>query len=571
MPTFTITGEPVEVRAASQLLEAQATVFGDAAAALERLTTEGWTGRAADRFRDVLRTEPRRWSDAADGFSAAAGAYERFATVLEAAQRAAEAARAEYERGERQTALDRAAWERDLARRQDEAMSTWGTAIVPVGFMDFVDTGTAIRAQAVAAYDAAVSQVDAAAASCADQVRAACEAAPDRRNWAESGLAFLGGVVHGAGESLWGLVTLTPLAPISMIEDVWALTTGRLTAEELIARHRLAAEVPGQLMDALRADPWEFGKQMGRALLDLDTWADDPGRALGRLLPDAIATVLTAGTGGAALRGLRLGDDALDAAGDLARLSRSADGPPVPTPTSVALANGAQHTVAYAVDQLDLTRSSRNVIDRFLADPAVFSRHGEAQWTRDDLVRAIVDTPVSDLTPAQRAVIMELNDRLPPPTRDDIVQKVLTPDQARQLLDPEPGADPTRISGSVARAEDVASYSTPQKLGDALRLDYDGGRTFPPDRASDMVIRWRVGDDAPEVSRFRDMGGSGSTDGWGNPYTGNGFTKSPELVPEYRFGEPVRMERGAEMWEVQADGTQRLRAVLGSSGWERVL
>ena len=61
------------------------------------------------------------------------------------------------------------------------------------------------------------------------------------------------------------------------------------------------------MFDALQDDPLEFGKNLGKAMLDWDTWADDPARALGHLLPDAIAAVATGGAGTAATRGAKGG------------------------------------------------------------------------------------------------------------------------------------------------------------------------------------------------------------------------------------------------------------------------
>lgn len=71
------------------------------------------------------------------------------------------------------------------------------------------------------------------------------------------------------------------------------------------------------------------------------------------------------------------------------------------------------------------------------------------------------------------------------------------------------------------------------------------------------------------------MGGTGRTDGWHDPYTGNGFLKSDALVPEYRVEQnpdkPYRYAEGSELWEVLQDGTQRLACVFRSIRWVRVV
>lgn len=66
----------------------------------------------------------------------------------------------------------------------------------------------------------------------------------------------------------------------------------------------------------------------------------------------------------------------------------------------------------------------------------------------------------------------------------------------------------------------------------------------------------------------------GNYDGWSDPFTGNGFTKSgDDIIPEYQSypdaagNAGVPMREGAEMWEVLPDGTQRLTGVLRDGEW----
>ena len=53
-------------------------------------------------------------------------------------------------------------------------------------------------------------------------------------------------------------------------------------------------------MSAVRTDPDGFGENVGRAVLELDTGADDPARAVGHLVPDAVITVASGGAGAGA-------------------------------------------------------------------------------------------------------------------------------------------------------------------------------------------------------------------------------------------------------------------------------
>jgi hypothetical protein len=75
------------------------------------------------------------------------------------------------------------------------------------------------------------------------------------------------------------------------------------------------------MLTALREDPVGLGREVGKAVLDWDTWADDPARALGHLVPDVAAAVLTGGAG-ASVRALR----GLDGLHDVSLLERPLHG-----------------------------------------------------------------------------------------------------------------------------------------------------------------------------------------------------------------------------------------------------
>ena len=583
MPDFSIEGDPAAIRGRAVDTRSTGQAFIDVADALDRITTDGWTGRAADAFRDASGSEPDRWRDAGRGFLAAASAYEVYADAIVHARSRAGWASSEYRRGDEVTRSARAAWEHEQQRRDAELVSSLGWAPVTSAITHpFVDPGEQIRDAAVAEYERAVAELDAAAHTCAAAVRAACAGAPASRNWFESGVAFVGGILEGAGEAVWDLLTITPLSAGSIIRDVWKMSTGELTPEELAAQWQLALEVPGQMLDALRADPVAFGRELGKGLLDWDTWGDDPARAIGHLVPDAIAAVLTAGTGAVATRGARAGVDLLDTAGDLASTANRLedigdlgsganrlDDLPF-TSRMYDLADGSLHSTRFAPDQIDVTRTAQHVIDEMLADPDLFARHGLEPWTRDDLVDIVTGRSVHDLSPGELGALREIADSLPPPGVGDGVQKVLTPAQAQAMLDPANQGTPaaTTLGGSITRIEDTAHLDDVASLQDGLRLDYDD-QTFLPHHVSEHVVRFELEDDVAEISRFSEMGGRGDTDAWTDPYTGNGFLKSDELIPEYRItGDPrPAIPDGAEMWEVLADGTQRLAAVFRGGQW----
>lgn len=149
------------------------------------------------------------------------------------------------------------------------------------------------------------------------------------------------------------------------------------------------------------------------------------------------------------------------------------------------------------------------------------------------------------------------------------MQKVLTPDAYQNHMD---GTFKDTIQGSVTRLDDGAQMRTPRELHDGLGLDYDAAHpTFSPNDQEVKVMRFTAKSDA-DVSRYSSMGGDGSKDGWGHPYTGNGFTKSTDpVVPESSLPSRSTLDDGAEIWTVRADGTQELDAVLVNRKWVKVV
>jgi hypothetical protein len=327
-PDFTVRGDPAAIRERAAITVAKGQSFYDTGDALSTITTEGWTGRAADHFRDAHELEPERWTRAGDGFRSAGAALEVYAGAVEAAQGVAAWARDEYARGDEVTAQARSAYDHDVARARNEVANAAARGeTMTLTIHPFDDPGQAVRDQAVAELSAARSTLDAAAQTCADAVRAGCREAPEKPGWLESGLRFVGGIFVGAGEAVWDLLTLSPLSPINMIDDLYSLSTGELTPEELMVKYRLSVETVGDLVQALKDDPVEFGKQLGKGLLDWDTWADDPARAIGHLVPDLIIAIATAGTGEAAVgaEGAVGGLDGVSHLDDLARLDDLAE------------------------------------------------------------------------------------------------------------------------------------------------------------------------------------------------------------------------------------------------------
>jgi hypothetical protein len=324
VPDFEIEGNPGSVRAKALTMEQKGQLFYDTGDALAAIDVTGWTGRAADEFREAHDLEPDRWVKAGNGFKKAASGLTTYAGALEDAQRRAAEAKSEYERGQRESESARTQYDSYLGRMRAYWSSGGTDQAEP-----FVDWGDPIQQEALRALDAVRADLDNAAHVCAGEVRAGCADAPEEPNWLESGLKFVGGIFEGAGEAVWDLLTMVPFSPVNLVIDSYKLATGDVTPEELMKKYELSADnawtMAQGVYTGLTTDPVGFGKELGKSLLDWDTWADDPARAIGHLVPDAVAAVATAGTGALATRGAKGGMDLLDGLSDLSRLDELSD------------------------------------------------------------------------------------------------------------------------------------------------------------------------------------------------------------------------------------------------------
>ena len=539
MPDFTIKGNPGAIRSRARTTSDKGQVFYDTGDALSRIDTSGWTGRAADAFREAHDLEPERWIKAGNGFRKAGAALLTYADAVEEAQSVAEWAEGEYARGEDVTADARAAYDADVAdARHKLATGVYSSlTIVP-----FSDPGQAIRDNAVAEFNEAKATLENAAHVCAGQVRAGCADAPEEPNWFESGLKFVGGILEGAGEAVWDLLTMSPFGVVNMVSDAWKVSTGDLTPEEVMKKYELSFETVEGMWNALQDDPAEFGKNLGKSLLDWDTWADDPARAIGHLVPDAVAAVATGGAGALATRGGKGALDALDALGDLGKMDNLSD--------------------LGKLDDLGGVRRLDNL---------------------DDDLRALVDKPVGDLTPDELRTIREARDAVTvePSTP---MQRVIAPTDVGDYLR---GSSPTNsyfkpneTFGFTARQEDVSHLRTPQEMFDGLGLDYEGtahrapGDPLGPNQGGTAVdemhyLRYEQGPNDIAVPRHSDLGGSNpkydaDAADPDNPFTGNGYTKGG--IPEFHTGSPSTLQPGAEIWRADAAGNQHLVARLVEVG-----
>ncbi|MDQ1068849.1 putative T7SS-secreted protein [Streptomyces canus] len=182
-PRELVPGAPDALTATAQSLLAYGDVLVEAGEGLAKIDTEnGWSGDAADAFRDRFHGQPARWVEAGNNFHAAANALYDYIAALRAGQQRAGEAITRYARGQSATATAKNAHDQQV----DEARGKGGTTEIP-----FNDPGEADRAAARGTLETARGNVDSAGHTAAALVKKAAEAAPERPGfWSKVGDFF---------------------------------------------------------------------------------------------------------------------------------------------------------------------------------------------------------------------------------------------------------------------------------------------------------------------------------------------------------------------------------------------
>lgn len=264
---------------------------------LQEISAPGWVGRAADRFHEHFKMQPDKWWCASATFGRAADAWEAYATALEEAQARAAAAKASYEAGVAsvEAALAEQRWASEHPQHDALGFPVWDFSYHPER-----DTrpGEAAKEQAIADFNAAVGDTDAAGEALAQTLYELSERSPDP-SWAP--VHFARRAVAGIFDGVWGLLTMTYGVAAEALWDYGRYMLGWMSWEELMAKRTV---LPGRdmlaLRDAILADPKGFARKMVEGLLNVDGWADDPGAALGELVPGAVLAALSVAPGAGA-------------------------------------------------------------------------------------------------------------------------------------------------------------------------------------------------------------------------------------------------------------------------------
>ena len=298
-PTFEIKGDPAAIRERIAVMRDRASDFERIAWSLQEISVSGWSGRAAERFHEHFKLQPEKWWCASATFGRAADAWEVYASALEQAQTRAAEAKVAYEEGV--AAVEAALAEQKWAAEHPQT-DRFGAPVLDLSYHPERDTrpGEAKQAQAVADFEAAVSDTDAAGETLAQTLYEQANRSPDP-SWAP--VHFMKRMGAGIFDGVWGLLSMQYGLALEGMRDYGRYMLGWITWDELQAKQNqrtISLEDLSVLRDAIMADPTGFAKKMWDALINAEGWEDDPGAALGELVPAAVLAALTAGGGNAA-------------------------------------------------------------------------------------------------------------------------------------------------------------------------------------------------------------------------------------------------------------------------------
>lgn len=233
-PVFEIEGDPGSIRGRIAVMRDRASDCESIAWSLQEISVSGWSGRAADRFHEHFKLQPEKWWCASATFGRAADAWENYASTLEQAQARAAEAKISYEAGV--ASVEAALAEQQWASAHPK-VGIFGMPVYDLSYHPERDTrpGEAIKTQAIADFEAAVSDTDAAGETLAQTLYEQANRSPDP-SWAP--VHFMKRVGAGIFDGVWGLLSMQYGLALEGMRDYGRYMLGWITWDELKAKHQ---------------------------------------------------------------------------------------------------------------------------------------------------------------------------------------------------------------------------------------------------------------------------------------------------------------------------------------------
>ncbi|MFJ2967291.1 putative T7SS-secreted protein [Streptomyces collinus] len=309
--TKLIYGSPSKVTATADKLRAFQTAFDDAGDGLKGLDSSRLKGETAQALRTAVSTQPPKWYAAADACAKALGALDAFAGTITWAQAQAQTAIEKWKEGVK-ASEDAADAHRKKVDDFNSAVDRYNaqpadkrdpSSLPPRPAATFEDPGKKLMQEAQDILAEARKQRNSAAETARTAVRAARDMAPQKPSYAEQlaggfqefqimGDHVGGGIIKGTAGILNFVRSVNPVDPYNITHPAeYATSLNSLAAGLIVAAN----------------DPVGTGKQM------VSDFMKDPAEGFGRLIPDLALTAATGG-GGAAVKGIRIAEEAADAA-----------------------------------------------------------------------------------------------------------------------------------------------------------------------------------------------------------------------------------------------------------------
>ena len=158
-----------------------------------------------------------------------------------------------------------------------------------------------------------------------------------------------------------------------------------------------------------------------------------------------------------------------------------------------------------------------------------------------------------ELTESQRASMAAIREEKLFPNETTILERVITYYDTLMYIR---GNYRPVVKGFVLEAIDSKNYHSYMDYYNGLRLDYDGSKYRPYKDNSLYVVRFRTKDtDLLRIPFSKEMKGlfnesTGMIFEYEQPFTGMGITKALDGCPEYKSLDSIRIEDGAEIFEI---------------------
>jgi hypothetical protein len=209
----------------------------------------------------------------------------------------------------------------------------------------------------------------------------------------------------------------------------------------------------------------------------------------------------------------------------------------------------------YTKEALKLLKNCVSIVMKAVEDSGLTER--EFHELRVKNIDSLEQTERNKITDKIKAM-KYIRDSIEIPTDNTLFQKAINKEDFEKYINGEY----TKIGGFVCRAQDTSDLNTYNDYYESLRLDYEPKRFFKDKDSSMYVIRFktdRIDYLKTPYSKYLDKGDKTYLP----PCTGNGFTaaENGKIIPEYLFANYVQPYDGAEIYEVNKNGEENIRAV----------